>query len=212
MWRAPRKVSTARSKGSKTAAYCRLHAKDGMVDVRSRHCLHDSCKTFPSFNVEGSKTAIYCKRHAEVGMVNIHTKRCSHDGCTRQALWGLLSGGAGTACTEHKSDILDAPVINFRAPCQVPGCRISSTWGPSGQQPSHCHDHGPLDGSFVLSVRSHRHQNVRHSPPSRAVGGPPFQVKAECYFKLVAPRYSVSLNGADAAIVYTSCCFVAAAT
>lgn len=170
-------------KGSKKAAYCRQHATDGMVDIRSRQCLHNSCVTFPSFNVEGSRTAAYCRRHAEVGMIDIHTKRCSYDGCPRQALWGALSGGVGTACADHKSTIIaDGPVIHFRASCQVTGCRVTATWGLSGGQPSHCHIHGPLEDSLVLTVESKRRKTVPRCASPGAAGGSSPRVKAEVKF------------------------------
>ena len=60
--------------GSKTAAYCKPHAVDGMVDVVNKRCSHDSCGRRPTFNVEGSRTAVYCKQHATDGMVSIWPK------------------------------------------------------------------------------------------------------------------------------------------
>ena len=56
--------------GSITAAYCRQHAKDGMINVCIGRCSYDSCTKVPSFNVEGSKKAIYCKQHAQDSMVD----------------------------------------------------------------------------------------------------------------------------------------------
>ncbi|CAN0482412.1 unnamed protein product, partial [Scytosiphon promiscuus] len=69
---------------------------------------------------------------------------CADDSCTRQASWGSLAVGAGTACADHKDDIVDGPVVNFKARCKVGGCSKISAWGVSGQQPSHCRYHGPL--------------------------------------------------------------------
>ena len=45
--------------GSKTTAYCKQHAQDGMVGVSRKRCLHEFCRKRPSFNVEGSKSAAY---------------------------------------------------------------------------------------------------------------------------------------------------------
>ena len=47
--------------GNKTAAFCKQHAKDGMVNVYSRCCSYDSYSKEPSFNVEGCKAAAYFK-------------------------------------------------------------------------------------------------------------------------------------------------------
>ena len=58
--------------------------EDGMVDVRSKRCLHDSCTKLPKFNFEGSRTSTYCRQHAEDSMVDVNNKRCSYNSCTRR--------------------------------------------------------------------------------------------------------------------------------
>ena len=35
-----------------TPHYCSLHKKDGMIDVMSRRCIHEECKTGPCYNIE----------------------------------------------------------------------------------------------------------------------------------------------------------------
>ena len=47
------KFASYNIEGCTRGAYCKQHAKDGMVVVRCRRCLHDSCTKQPSFNVEG---------------------------------------------------------------------------------------------------------------------------------------------------------------
>lgn len=85
-----------------------------MIDVIRRRCLHDSCTTEPSFNVEGSKSAAYCKQHVGNGMVKVtHTRRCSNGSCTKQPGWGVLADMSGSLCGYHKGDIAGSPVINF---------------------------------------------------------------------------------------------------
>ncbi|CAM9419670.1 unnamed protein product, partial [Laminaria digitata] len=60
----------------KSAAYCKKHAEDSMVDVYKKRCLHNTCMRQPSFNVAGSQLPLYCKPHAEEGMVNVKKTRC----------------------------------------------------------------------------------------------------------------------------------------
>ena len=43
--------------GSKTGAFCKQNAEDGMMYIRNKRCSHNSCIKNPNFNVEGSKTA-----------------------------------------------------------------------------------------------------------------------------------------------------------
>ncbi|CAN0022208.1 unnamed protein product, partial [Laminaria digitata] len=69
--------------GNKKELYCKQHAEDGKVDVRSIRCSHEFCTKHPSYNVKGSWKAVYCQQHAAEGMVNVVTKRCSHEACTK---------------------------------------------------------------------------------------------------------------------------------
>ncbi|CAM9318963.1 unnamed protein product [Laminaria digitata] len=67
-------------KGSKGAAFCKKHAEDGMVNVRSySRCSSDACMTLPRFNVKGSKRPAFCKNHALDGMVNLRGRGSSRD-------------------------------------------------------------------------------------------------------------------------------------
>ena len=69
--------------GSRTAAFCKTHAQDGMVDVLRKRCSHDFCTMKPSFCMEGSRTALYCIQHAGDHMVDVVNKRRSHNSCTK---------------------------------------------------------------------------------------------------------------------------------
>ena len=134
-------------------AYCKQHAEDGMVDIRSKHCSHPTCMAAPSFNVAACPTPFYCRQHAEDGMVIVRGMCCVHDSCTKHASWGVLDVGMATACSDHKGDIVDGPVINFKAPCKVTACKEVSTWGLSERQPSHCRYHGPLKDGLSQTIR-----------------------------------------------------------
>ncbi|CAM9275541.1 unnamed protein product [Laminaria digitata] len=115
-------------------------------------------------------------------MVNTSRKRCSHDSCIKSPAWGALSDVAATACTDHKSDILRRPVINFSARCMVAGCRKVSRWGLDGEHPSHCRYHGPQKGGLVCTVGAARSEKNGRNSSYSAVKGPSCRVKAECAF------------------------------
>ena len=112
-------------KDSKLAVYCKHHAKNGMVNIRSRRCSHESCMT-PSFNIKGSKTAVYCKQHIEEGMVNIISKRCSHDSCSRQPSFNVEGSKTIVRCKEHAEDGI---VEVHRRRCSHISCIERPTWG-----------------------------------------------------------------------------------
>lgn len=163
-------------------AYCKQHAEDGMVNVRSRRCVHDSCARTPYYNVEGRKVAAYCKHHATDGMVNVRDRRCSHDPCNRAPRWGAPKDGVATVCSSHKRDFQDGNFINFAARCRVAGCIRISKWGLHGQQPTHCPQHGPAEAGLVCTLKTPVGGRVRRSPSVGAVSPPPFHVKTECSF------------------------------
>ncbi|CAM9209848.1 unnamed protein product, partial [Laminaria digitata] len=85
----------------KTPVYCKQHADDGLINVRSIICLPHSCKTPPNFNVDGSKTPVYCKSHAEDGMVNVINPRNSHDSCERQPSINVVGSKKPVCCKHH---------------------------------------------------------------------------------------------------------------
>ena len=66
--------------GSDKAIYCSKHKLIGMVDVKSKTCIHLDCKIRPTYNKEGSKTALYCLEHKLVDMVNVKSKTCIYSG------------------------------------------------------------------------------------------------------------------------------------
>jgi hypothetical protein len=55
-----------------------------MVDVKSKTCLNEGCKTQPVFNVEGESKALYCSIHKKEGMVNVKSKTCLNEWCSTQ--------------------------------------------------------------------------------------------------------------------------------
>ena len=61
--------------------YCAQHAREGMVDVKSKKCRSASCGKVPSFGVAGTKAGEYCAQHALEEMVDVRTKKCRTEGC-----------------------------------------------------------------------------------------------------------------------------------
>jgi hypothetical protein len=59
--------------GEKKALYCSKHKKDGMVNVRDKHCENEGggCYKIPLFNYPGFKHGIFCSIHKMEGMVSI---------------------------------------------------------------------------------------------------------------------------------------------
>ena len=130
-------------RGKKGAAYCRLHATDGMVDVRSRSCSRDPCMRRPCFNVEGSKIPVYCRQHAEDGMVDVRHKRCSYGSCTRRPGFNVEGSKKAAYCRQHAEDGM-VDVINRRCsfgPCtKRPKIYIGGSKTAAGYCTQHAED------------------------------------------------------------------------
>ena len=43
----------------------------GMVDVKSKKCVHEDCKIIPSYNDEGKRKSIFCSVHKKDGMFDV---------------------------------------------------------------------------------------------------------------------------------------------
>ena len=168
--------------GSKSPAFCKQHAEDGMVNVRGNFCLQKSCTKRPTFNVFGSKKPVYCKQHAPTGWKDVRHRRCSHDFCTMFPRWGLPTDGSPSVCARHKSDLTAGPVIDFKATCKVAGCQRESRWGLDGKQPTHCPGHGRLEEGLVHTVGADVRKPKTCSSSYGSLQGSSFHVKAECLF------------------------------
>lgn len=135
---------------SRTAMYCKQHAKDGMVDVHSKRCLHDSCTKQPTCNVDGSKRSVYCKEHSK-DVVNVRDKRCSHYSCLKRPCFNTEGSKTAMYCKEHAEDgMLE---VNSKQ-CSHDPCTKRATLNVAGSKTAvYCKRHAE-DG--MVDVRSKR--------------------------------------------------------
>ena len=167
---------------SRTAAYCKQHAQDGMVDAINIRCSHRFCTTMASFNIDGFKRPAYCKRHAEEGMVNVVSRRCSHNSGTRAPSWGVPTDFRASLRVRHKGDLQGGQLIHFEAVCQEAFCGKRSRWGIRGKKPTHCQRHGPAKDGLVFSTGTPVIKRVRRSPSHCGLTPPQSELKTECMF------------------------------
>lgn len=92
------------AEGTKTPAYCKRHAKGGMVNICSRRCLYASCTTLASYYVYEETSPLYCKQHARDGMLDVRNKRCSHASCTTRASYNVEGKKSALYCKQHAGD------------------------------------------------------------------------------------------------------------
>ena len=58
--------------------------KEGMIDIVSKTCIEEGCKTHPNYNIKGEKKPLYCKKHMKEGMIDVKHKRCLTHLCDTQ--------------------------------------------------------------------------------------------------------------------------------
>ena len=99
--------------------YCAQHAREGMVDVKSKKCRTASCGKVPSFGVAGTKTAEYCAQHAPEGMVNVKNRKCRTEGCGKLPAFGVAGTITGKYCAQHAPE----GMVNVKKrKCRIEGC------------------------------------------------------------------------------------------
>src|SRR5438477_83905 len=64
------------SPGIITPRFCKKHALDNMVNIKTKKCENHGCFTIPHYNYPKIKKARFCKRHALNGMIITSYKEC----------------------------------------------------------------------------------------------------------------------------------------
>jgi hypothetical protein len=100
-----------------------------MVNVTSKTCIHEGCKTLPTYNKEGETKAVYCLKHKEDGMVNVINKTCIHEGCKTIPIYNKQGETKALYCTKHKEDGM---VDVKNKTCVYDGCKTIPNYNVEG--------------------------------------------------------------------------------
>ena len=91
----------------KVRLYCKLHAKQDMVDLKNKRCMQEDCDTYPSYNFINQKDRLYCKLHAKQDMVDLKNKRCIQGDCDKQPSFNFINKKSALYCKNHaKKDMI----------------------------------------------------------------------------------------------------------
>jgi len=91
-----------------------------MVNVISKTCIYENCKTHPNYNIEGETKGLYCKLHKKDGMINVISHKCAHEQCKTQPNYNVSGRKTGLYCALHKKD----GMINVKCKlCAHPNCK-----------------------------------------------------------------------------------------
>ena len=136
--------------GTKRAAFCKRHSRDGMVCIAHKRCVRDRCSMQAKFNIEGITEGKYCRRHARDGMVDVHTKLCSHDSCTRYPAFNI-KGKTAAYCSRHAA----IGMVNVRGRlCLHDGCPRQPKFDVEGTRlPAYCRQHAKEGMVNVRTIR-----------------------------------------------------------
>ena len=76
----------------------------GRVNVISKTCIHEGCKTTPTYNYESKTNALHCSVHKKGGMINVISKTCKHEGCKTQPSFNFENETKALFCCVHRED------------------------------------------------------------------------------------------------------------
>jgi hypothetical protein len=125
-------------KENKSAIYCHLHKKDGMIDVVNYRCQEEGCGLIPAYNYEGNKRGLYCNSHKKDGMIHILAKRCQEEGCKIYAHFNYEGNKNGLYCITHKMENM-IDVTSKR--CNKEGCKLRGYYKNKNDSFLYCTKH-----------------------------------------------------------------------
>jgi hypothetical protein len=110
-----------------------------MVDIVSKRCMHNGCKTMPVFAFPRDARPSFCAAHKQDAMVDIVSKRCLYEGCIKHCAFGFAGDTKPSFCAAHKHD----KMVNVKSKmCLHEGCRKHPNFGlPEDARPSFCATH-----------------------------------------------------------------------
>lgn len=124
--------------------YCKSHIHEGMINIKSKKCLHLGCRKRASFNFPDEKSAIRCKDHILEGMMDVRSIKCIYETCIKRASFNLLGEKRPLYCRDHKLDSM----IDIRSP-KCLKCDKTANFNFLGEtKPIYCKEHimnGMLD-------------------------------------------------------------------
>ena len=147
--------------GQTTALYCSPHKLKGMVNVKSKTCIHPGCKIIPVYNIEGETNALYCSSHKLEGMVDVKNKTCIHPDCKKQPFYNIEGETKGLYCSEHK---LEGMVDVKSKTCIHPDCKIIPVYNIEGETKGlYCSSH-KLEGMVDVKSKTCIHPDCKIIP------------------------------------------------
>jgi hypothetical protein len=128
--------------------------------IKRKTCIHEGCKTLPSFNKEGETKALYCKKHKKEGMVSLD-KRCIHEGCKTRPIYNKEGKTKALYCKEHKKE----GMVNIKdKTCIHEGCKTLPNFNKEGETKAlYCKKH-KKEGMVNVKDKTCIHEGCKTLP------------------------------------------------
>jgi hypothetical protein len=119
--------------------YCKKHATEDMIDVKSKRCAEENCNCHPVFNVPTETKGLYCKKHATEDMVDVMSKRCAEENCNSlNPAFNVPTETKGLYCSSHRKP----GMVNIRNKhCGRVGCKEDACFGVRDGRAQYCELH-----------------------------------------------------------------------
>ena len=110
-----------------------------MINVKSKPCIFENCKTIPLFNFEGETKALYCSIHKKENMINVISKTCIFENCKIRPSFNFEGEKTALYCSYHKkTNMVDVK----NKTCIEPDCKKQPTFNIEGQKEAlYCSTH-----------------------------------------------------------------------
>jgi hypothetical protein len=133
------------------------------MKIKSKYniCIHENCKTQPSFNFEGEKKPIYCSIHKLDSMIDITHKTCIHENCKKRPNFNFEGEKKPLYCAIHK---LESMIDITHKTCSHENCKTRPSFNFEGQKkPLYCAIH-KLDSMIDIVNKTCIHENCKKKP------------------------------------------------
>ena len=164
---------------------CRCKEHKENMKLVSMICVHEGCKTRPTFNLPGQTKGLYCSTHKKEDMINVVSKMCLHEGCMVQPNFNLPGETKGLYCSEHKkTDMID--VVNKT--CAHEGCLVIPNFNLPGQTKGlYCAQH-KIEGMIDVTHKKCKAVETGEQPLCTILGNSKYKGYCTHCFRNLFPK------------------------
>jgi hypothetical protein len=132
-----------------------------MINIVSKTCEYDNCKTIPTFNYKGALKPIFCNLHKLEGMIDVKSKLCKQDNCCIKPTFNFYNQKNPIFCKAHK---LDGMIDVKSKLCKQENCKKRPSHNYEYEEiPNYCSFH-KLDGMINIVSKTCEYNDCKKIP------------------------------------------------